>query len=274
MPSFTDQLGRTILLPSVPQRIISLVPSQTELLYDLGLEQEVVGITKFCVHPEQWFRSKPRIGGTKNVKPETIHGLRPDLIIANKEENMKGQVEALAIDYPVWVSDIHTLEDALTMMRNVGELTGKTTAAEKIVVEVTQRFGKMAQASTPDALFATTNYSTGPLRTAYLIWKDPWMSIGGDTFIHDMLTHCGLQNVFAQENRYPILTTAAIIAAAPQLLLLSSEPYPFAEKHITEWQQLLPNTTILLVDGEMFSWYGSRLQYAPDYFSSLLKTVP
>src|SRR5579872_378234 len=111
MASFTDQLGRTITLDQPPVRIISLVPSQTELLYDL--DADVVGITKFCVHPSAWFREKPRIGGTKNIHPDRIAALRPDLIIANKEENDRGQIEALAAQYPVWVSDIHNLTDAL-----------------------------------------------------------------------------------------------------------------------------------------------------------------
>ncbi len=117
MPIFTDQTGREVSIPSHPQRIISLVPSQTELLFDLGLEEQVAGITKFCVHPEKWFRSKTRIGGTKNIKSALIHQLQPDLIIANKEENVKEQVEELAAHYPVWVSDIHDLQSALDMIR-------------------------------------------------------------------------------------------------------------------------------------------------------------
>src|SRR5689334_18071707 len=125
MPSFTDQIGRTISLNKTPRRIISLVPSQTELLYDLGLSDEVVGITKFCVHPEEWFRNKPRVGGTKQLNMDIIHHLQPDLVIANKEENVREQVEELASHYPVWVSDINNPDDAYWMMKELGSITGK-----------------------------------------------------------------------------------------------------------------------------------------------------
>src|SRR5579859_1404952 len=140
MPSFTDQLGRTIFLPRIPHRIISLVPSQTELLYTLGLDEAVVGITKFCVHPESWFRSKPRIGGTKAIDPARVDALQPDLIIANKEENEKPQIEALATRYPVWISDVHTLQDALAMIRDVGAITGKATEASALATTIATRF--------------------------------------------------------------------------------------------------------------------------------------
>jgi ABC-type Fe3+-hydroxamate transport system substrate-binding protein len=257
MPSFTDQLHRTITLPGIPQRIVSLVPSQTELLYDLGLEAEVAGITKFCIHPESWFRNKKRIGGTKNVHTETVHGLQPDLIIANKEENVKEQVEALAEHYPVWISDVNNLEDACDMIRELGAITGKAARAAAILKDIRHRFTQF-QPLSPG------------LSTAYLIWKNPYMTIGNDTFIHYMLSRCGLQNVFADRTRYPAITVEELQTVNCQLLLLSSEPYPFKQQHIDELQQQLPDTQIMLVDGEMFSWYGSRLLHAPDYFESLL----
>jgi ABC-type Fe3+-hydroxamate transport system substrate-binding protein len=258
MPSFTDQLDRTIILPGIPQRIVSLVPSQTELLYDLGLEAETVGITKFCVHPESWFRNKKRIGGTKNVHLDIVHSLQPDLIIANKEENVKEQVEALAAQYPVWISDVNNLEDACNMIHDLGIITGKTAKAIEIAKEVQQRFTQL-QSLSPT------------LRTAYLIWKNPYMTIGNDTFIHYMLSQCGLQNVFADRTRYPAVTVEELQAATCQVLLLSSEPYPFKQQHIDELQNQLPGTRILLVDGEMFSWYGSRLLQAPGYIDALLR---
>ena len=139
MPVFTDQLGRTVDLPNPPQRIISLVPSQTELLYSLGLGEAVVGITRFCTHPETWFRQKARIGGTKAIDPARVDALRPDLIIANKEENEKPQVEALATRYPVWTSDIKTLDDALDMIRSIGAITAKLRPARILAAEIAQR---------------------------------------------------------------------------------------------------------------------------------------
>ena len=258
MLSFTDQLDRTIILPGIPQRIVSLVPSQTELLYDLGLDTEVAGITKFCVHPENWFRSKKRIGGTKNVNIDSIHLLQPDLIIANKEENVKEQVEALAAKYPVWISDVNNLEDACNMIHDLGIITGKATKAIEIVNAVQHSFTQLQSLSPP-------------LHTAYLIWKNPYMTIGNDTFIHHLLSRCGLRNVFADRTRYPAVTVEELQATNCQVLLLSSEPYPFKQQHIDELQEQLPDTRILLVDGEMFSWYGSRLLQTPGYIDALLR---
>jgi len=260
MPIFTDQINRTITLSGIPQRIISLVPSQTELLYDLGLDVQVAGITKFCVHPESWFRSKKRIGGTKNVHRDIVDSLQPDLVIANKEENVKEQVEALAAQYPVWVSDVNNLEDALDMVQTIGAMTGTMARADQLRQDIITRF-------------ATLHPRSPSIRTAYLIWKNPYMTIGQDTFIHYMLSRCGLHNVFGDRTRYPAITVEALQTAGCELLLLSSEPYPFKQQHIDELQAQLPHTRILLADGEMFSWYGSRLLQAPDYFASLLKKI-
>lgn len=260
MPSFTDQLNRTVILPRAPQRIVSLVPSQTELLAYLGLDHEVVGITKFCVHPEAWFRTKKRIGGTKNVHIDRVHALQPDLILANKEENVREQVEELARHYPVWVSDVNTLADALHMIRAVGELTHTTARAGSIVQEIEASFTQLAGLSKP-------------LKVAYLIWRDPYMTIGHDTFIHDQLVRCGLDNVFGHLARYPAVTIEQLQASGCEVLLLSSEPYPFQQKHIDELQPCLPHTRILLADGELFSWYGSRLLKAPGYFHALLNNL-
>ena len=260
MPLFTDQLNRLVNIPALPQRIISLVPSQTELLYDLGLEPEVVGITKFCVHPQKWFREKTRIGGTKTIHMEEVASLQPDLIIANKEENVKEQVEELAKSFPVWISDVNNLNDALKMIVSFGAITGKKETADSIANNVCNRFIQLQHLGTK-------------IQTAYLIWKDPYMTIGGDTFIHAMLESAGFRNIFSNHTRYPQITIADLQIAQCELLLLSSEPYPFKQKHIEELQQQLPHTKILLVDGEMFSWYGSRLLKAPAYFESLHRQV-
>lgn len=256
MPVYTDQLGKTITLPQAPERIVSLVPSQTELLYDLGLADEVIGITKFCVHPAQWFRNKTRIGGTKTLNIEKIKSLQPDLIIANKEENVQEQVEALALDFPVWTSDIACLKDALTMIEQVGQICNRPAPASAIKVKI--------EHSLKTFLPPSKSY-----RTAYLIWKDPYMTVGGDTFISDMLHHAGYCNVFENHSRYPQITIEALQEADCELLFLSSEPYPFKQKHIDELKLQLPDIKMLVVDGEMFSWYGSRLLNAASYFKQL-----
>lgn len=251
-------LQSTAELGYIPSRIVSLVPSQTELLYDLGLDSATAGITKFCIHPEAWFRTKPRIGGTKQVKREAIDALHPDLIIANREENVKEQVEDLARDYPVWVSDIYTLPHALGMITDIGELTGTQAKAEQLRNRIQIAFEEIPQQSVA-------------LKTAYLIWRQPYMTAGHDTFIHDMLQRCGFHNIFSDSSRYPEISVTDLQNRDCELLLLSSEPYPFRQKHIDELQVQLPQTRIILVDGEMFSWYGSRLQRSPAYFKKLLE---
>lgn len=262
MQQFTDQLGRIIELNKQPKRIVSLVPSQTELLYDLGLENEVVGITKFCVHPEKWFRTKMRVGGTKQLHINKIKELQPDLIIANKEENVQEQVEELAKNFAVWTSDLNDLKSALVMIASIGELTGKQQKAKEIFDAIGKRFTSL-KLETKNPKF----------RTCYLIWKEPYMSVGGDTFINDMLKHAGFENIFSNKTRYPEVTISELNTENCELLLLSSEPFPFKQKHIDELQSLLPDTKIILVDGEMFSWYGSRLLQAPSYFQHLRQQI-
>jgi ABC-type Fe3+-hydroxamate transport system substrate-binding protein len=264
---FCPALNKLVSFPLYPKRIVSLVPSQTELLYDLGLEDEVVGITKFCIHPNEWFRNKTRIGGTKNINIEKIKSLSPDLIIANKEENVKEQIEALESIAPVWVTDVNNLDDALDMIGTIGTLTGKKLKAESLMQEIKLRFSKL-QTCLPDR--QAPNYQ---LPTAYLIWKDPYITIGGDTFINDMLNRCGLKNIFEATNRYPETSIQQLAANNIDLILLSSEPYPFKEKHIEEIKLQIPNAKIVLVDGEMFSWYGSRLLQSPQYFNSLIEEL-
>jgi len=277
MPLFIDQLNRTIELNFAPRKIISVVPSQTELLFDLGLNEEVIGITKFCVHPQQWFKTKTRMGGTKNLHLDEIRKLQPHLIIANKEENVKEQIETLAKDFPVWISDVNNLHDALEMMTAIGEITGKQNEAEILIKQIKTNFASL----TNNQILKENFYSKQPktqnpkLKTAYLIWKDPYMTVGGDTFINDMLYYAGFENIFSQLNRYPQITIEQLRSANTsvetqcQLLILSSEPYPFKQKHIDELKDQLPDTKIILADGEMFSWYGSRLLKAPAYFKHL-----
>lgn len=251
-----DHLGRPVAVPAAPQRIISLVPSQTELLFDLGVGPRVVGVTKFCIHPKEARKSAVVIGGTKQFDFEKIAALTPDLIIGNKEENYAGGIDQLAAHYPVWLSDIVTLNDAQRMIRDVGVLVNAEFEAVALTTEIGTGFG---------ALRAT---STGP-RTLYLIWRNPWMGAGAGTFIHEMLTVGGFRNVLAERPRYPELTPEDFAALCPDVVLLSSEPYPFKRKHLEELAVLCPGARIELVDGEPFSWYGSRLRHTPAYLRAL-----
>lgn len=262
MPVFYDQLNREINLDREPKRIISVVPSQTELLFYLGLDKEVIGITKFCIYPEDKFKSTTKIGGTKQLDIAKIKALKPELIIANKEENERGDIEELAAFCPVWISDIYDLDGAIAMIERVGELVGREGEAKDLSQGIQQRFNRL---SIPPL----------NLRTAYFIWRKPYMVAGKKTFIDSMLQKCGLTNAFDVE-RYPEVNAAMLADANPDVILLSSEPYPFKEKHIAEFKAILSSATIELVDGELFSWYGSRLLYAPEYFKKLsdeLKSV-
>lgn len=255
MLQFTDQTGNSFYLSQPPKRIVSLVPSQTELLHHLGLDTEVVGITKFCIHPTAWRRNKQRIGGTKNIHTATIRSLQPDLIIANKEENIREEVLALMSGFPVYVSDVNNLPDALGMIRDIGRITGKEAAALNMAAEISNGF---------DGLVVRQ-----PVKAAYLIWREPYMTVGGDTFINDMMKRAGLHNVFANRERYPAITLTDLQQSGCSVVLLSSEPYPFKAQHQEELRHALPGVEVILVDGEYFSWYGSRMLHAPAYFRHL-----
>lgn len=248
------------LTPVRPAAIISLVPSQTELLADLGLADRVVGITKFCVHPAGWRKTKTIVGGTKQFDFNVIRSLNPDLIIGNKEENYEAGIKQLSAQYPVWMSDIVTLEDSLQMITEVGRLTQTERRAIELRDAIRDSFRELPELP--------------PLRTLYLIWRNPWMAAASGTFIHEMLTLAGVSNCISHLSRYPKLTSQQIQALNPQLVLLSSEPYPFREKHIREINQLCPEAKILLVDGEMFSWYGSRLLNFAAYLQTFRKALP
>jgi ABC-type Fe3+-hydroxamate transport system substrate-binding protein len=252
-------MGRTLEVPDRAERIISLVPSQTELLYDLGLGDRVVGITKFCVHPETWFNSKHRVGGTKKVDFDKLRALKPDLIIGNKEENERKDIQALEKEFPVWMSDVRDLPGALDMIVRVGEITGTTEKATELKAGIENAFAQLRPIEPS-------------LTAAYFIWREPYMTAGHGTFVNDMLSRCGLINVFdSGDARYPEVTPQELAEADPEVMLLSSEPYPFKEKHIAELNMICPGTPVRLVDGEFFSWYGSRLLQAPDYMNGLLK---
>lgn len=261
MKYFTDQLQRTVAMPVwPPRRIISLVPSQTEYLADLGLDDEVVGITKFCIHPRKWFELKTRIGGTKTLNIPKIVALKPDLIIGNREENELSQISLLEKAFPVWMSDIYTLQDALDMMTALGALCDREHASNIISSKVEAAF---SQLSAPVKL----------KRAAYLIWRKPYMAAAGQTFIDQMMEKAGFENVFRHLSRYPEVSEQMLAEAHPEVLLLSSEPYPFKEKHLTELKTVCPNAEVILADGELFSWYGSRLLGAPAYFDLLSRQL-
>lgn len=251
---FTDHLNNTIELNTFPKRIISLVPSQSELLWDLGLKNQLVGITKFCIHPKELFNTVTRVGGTKTLNIEKIRSLKPDLIIGNKEENEQQQIEALQKEFKVWMSDIYTLDDALKTIEAIGELTNTNHKAREIFSTISDSF---------------THLPVVKKRVLYLIWK-PYMAAGKATFIGDMMRRIGLENALEDSTaRYPGLSIEEIKVLNPEIIFLSSEPFPFKQQHVSELQQEMPHAQIMLVDGELFSWYGSRLLKSVAYFKEL-----
>ncbi len=259
MINLTDQLNRLLQFESAPKRIVSLVPSQTEMLHDLGLENSIVGITKFCIHPKHYKKTIQIVGGTKQVHFDKIKALQPDVILCNKEENTKEMVAELEKIAPVHVSDILTIDDALVLFRQYGKLFDIEKTTNKVIADILQK---------KDAFI---NHVLGktPIQVAYFIWRKPWMVAGNNNIINHLLKINNFDNVFKSKMRYPEVTLKELVTQNPKVVLLSSEPYPFQEKHIQEIQEVVPNAKIVLVDGEMFSWYGTHLLKAFDYFQKL-----
>ncbi|MCI5059007.1 MAG: helical backbone metal receptor [Flavobacteriales bacterium] len=241
------------------QRIISLVPSLTELLFDLGLANQIVGRTKFCIHPAELIPSVPIIGGTKTVKIDKIRELEPDIIIANKEENEQSQIELLSSQFNVLLTEIETLRDALNAINNIGIATNRNVESEDIIKKLS---GIHQTLAIPIEQKPTI---------LYFIWHAPAMIAGNNTYINDFCDNLGLNNLGVLfPGRYPKIEPHDFQNVPdPEFVLLSSEPFPFKEKHLKHYMQLFPNSRILLVDGEVFSWYGTRLLKRIDYLKTL-----
>ncbi|EJL68418.1 ABC transporter substrate-binding protein [Chryseobacterium populi] len=239
-------------------KVISLVPSITEALFDLGLtEHEIIGRTKFCIHPKEKVKNIPVIGGTKNLNIEKIRSLQPNLILANKEENIKEQVEALMEDFKVVVTHVETVEDNYYLLKNLGSMFNQEEKAQLFNLKIYEILNQVK---------AETK-----IKVAYLIWKNPYMTIGSDTFIHHILAEIGFKNSFKDKTRYPEIQIGDL--ADTDVIMLSSEPFPFKEKHIEELKEIYPNKKIMIVDGEAFSWYGTHIAKCENYFKELLREI-
>lgn len=253
--SLTDSLGRTLEVPLEPKRIVSLCPSQTETLFALGLESHLVGRTRYCIHPAPAVEKVPIVGGTKKVETALIAALEPDLIIAQKEENTPAIVEELSTIAPVYVTQVESYEEALESIRRLGEVTARLPQAQELVQKI-------------EAAFAVLRPASPPIPVLYLIWRKPYMAAGKGTFIHSLLTRLGWDNVAASlPGRYPTLDEPERLA--PACVLLSTEPYPFSEKHFPEVQRYWPQAHPVVVRGDYFSWYGVRMQEAAPYLQRL-----
>ncbi|MFS0577244.1 helical backbone metal receptor [Sporosarcina sp. 179-K 3D1 HS] len=253
---FIDHLNRRMTLKFPPQRIISLCPGITETLFAFQLGDRIVGRTRYCIFPENEVKQVPIVGGTKEMDIEKIHALQPDLIIVEKEENTADMVAALEPHYPVYVAEVQSIPDAYRMIQSMGELTERETEAGLLIREIQTSFQSMPTVSGQ--------------RVAYVIWKKPYMTVGKDTYIESVLSHLGFSVPFTvKEGRYPAVTEEDFREADLDFIFLASEPYPFRDKHLAEFQQICPGSKVICVDGEMF-WYGARMKIAADYFKNLL----
>ena len=240
------------------RRIVSLVPSLSEALFALGLGERLVGVTDWCVHPADGVAPLPKVGGTKDTDVDAVLALAPDLVIANREENTRRSVERLRrAGLDVWLTYPRTLREAKALLEELADLGAPAPARAALL-------GPLAAALDD----AETRRPARQTRVFCPIWRDPWMSVGGDTYIHDLLTQCGGRNVFAErgDRRYPRVTLDDVTGAAPEVILLPDEPYPFGPADAAELAALpIPaarDGRIHCIDGTLVSWYGPRIQRA------------
>ncbi len=253
----TDHIGHEIELDKSASRIVSLVPSITELLFDLGLSDKIVGRTKFCIYPEKGFQNAKIVGGTKNVHVDKVLELEPDLVIANKEENVKEQVEILQQSVNTFTTNIQTISDALQMIQQIGALIGR----ESKSIELVKRIKNSHQEK-----------SSNTFTVCYLIWQKPYMTVGNDTYISNFLKEFGFLNCLPEAARYPEITLKKLVELKPDFILLSSEPFPFKTSHAENIQHLTGIPTYL-IDGSYCSWYGSRLLPAINYMKTFRQQI-
>lgn len=248
-------------------KIVSLCPSLTELVFDLGAGNLLLGRTKFCVHPAGRVDAIEKVGGTKNPKVDRIIELAPDLVLMNDEENRKEDADALlAAGLRLHSSMPRTATETAAMIRSIGMAIGRAREAEPIAADVERRADRVRREAEKHP----------PVRYACLIWRDPIMTISDDTFMAGLLSLAGGQNVFgAQKDRYPAIAPELLHSADPLLVLLPNEPFPFQDRHLDELSELarLPRDRFKLADGELLSWHGSRTPRGIDYAESLLRSV-
>lgn len=259
-----DASGKTLTLSAPPRRIVSLIPSTTELLCDLGLADALVGVTVYCSEPRDIVRTRTKVGGEKDPDLAAIRALAPDLVIANVEENVREHVETLrGWGLPVWVTYPRTVAEGLAMIRDLGEVTGTQARAQAMLAEL-------------QPLYESVSAQTAarpPVDVFYAIWRNPYMTVNRDTYISDLLRVCGARNVFADRSeRYPALTLDEVASRRPAVIVLPDEPFRFRRAHLADFAgypevPAVRDGRIHLVDGKPFSWHGARVAQA-------LRTIP
>jgi ABC-type Fe3+-hydroxamate transport system substrate-binding protein len=268
--ALVDASGAVVELPRPPRRIVCLIPSTTEVLCHLGLADALVGITAYCREPAAVVRGMARVGGEKDPDLDRIRALAPDLVVANVEENRREHVEALrAAGVPVWVTYPRTVAGAIAMIRDLGRVTGAEAAATALADDLERHVDRARAATAPRP----------PVPVFYPIWRDPYMTIGRDTYIHDVLGLCGGANVFGDADRYPTVTLEAVAARRPEVILLPDEPFRFRRAHVRDFAPYgdvpaVREGRIHLVDGKPFSWHGPRMGEALRSLRTLLTRAP
>lgn len=259
---------RELALDAEPRRIVSLVPSITEALFEVGLGERVVGVTDWCVYPARELGSMPRVGGTKNPRIEEIVRLQPDLVIANHEENRKIDVDRLCErEIPVWVTAPQSVAEGMALVDELMELGALAERVRAVVDPMRQLLTEVAQSSAG---------RSNP-RVFCAIWKNPWMSVGAYTYMHDMITQCGGQNICADHSdcRYPQISLDEVVAYNPDVVLLPDEPYPFTDADVMQLSALpleaSSRSRIHILDGTLLSWYGPRIGRGLQVVSRLLR---
>jgi ABC-type Fe3+-hydroxamate transport system substrate-binding protein len=262
-----DASGADVALAARPERIVSLVPSITETLFALGLDDRIAGITLFCVEPRARVGAKPKVGREKDPDVERILALAPDLVVANIEENRRDVVERLrAAGIPVWVTFPRTLREGIRMIRELGDVTGAAGEADRLATALEARYAATVAASA----------ARPPVPVFCPIWRGPYMTINRDTYVHDVLATCGARNVFADHpDRYPTVTLDDVRVAAPEVILLPDEPYHFRPPHLADFAAFADIPAVAhgrcrFVDGKLLSWYGPRIGEALDRLPALL----
>ena len=280
MRDLVDTFGRAVRVADEPRRLVSLVPSLTEILFDFGRGEQVMALTDYCTEPAAEVAGKTTIGGTKNPDVAAIIDLRPDLVLAVAEENRRVDVDRLAeAGVPVYVFEPRTVRDGVALLWRVADLLGCRTEMAGRVEAIEQEL-----AETEAAVAAKP-----PVRVFCPIWKDPYMTINHDTYIHAMLAACGGDNVFAdrhrrfplaadlgrqaeaedqrheaRDRRYPRVSLDEMAARRPAVILLPDEPYPFSDADLPDFAPFaevpaVRDGRVHLIDGKIVSWYGPRI---------------
>ncbi|MBI9038391.1 MAG: ABC transporter substrate-binding protein [Bacteroidales bacterium] len=254
---FFDGLGRTICLDKIPKRIVSLCPSITETLCELGLADKIIACTDYCVHPIDVVKNFNKIGGPKNFSEEKILNLKPDIIFAVKEENETCKINRISKKVPTYVFDINSIQEGIEMIKTLGNIFEIQNISDCFIEKMQEGYKNLTKVNSN-------------IKCLYLVWKQPYIAVGGDSFIDSVLYQINIKNCLRNsKKKYPKIKLK-LLENQFDLLILPSEPYSFSENDIDGFEKIFPEKEIIKVDGEMFSWYGTHQLKAISYLQKLV----